>query len=141
MKASVSATTHGSPESPGSNPALTFAPRPYCDISSGFTPTLNCSDFSDHTLISDTLLLPLSRPLLPLLHPLPLLRAVAVSPLDSVSSSPLTPDTLLYAGAAVALGGLGYYFFASDPSVKGKARELEGKAKELEGKAKGKVSP
>lgn len=42
--------------------------------------------------------------------------------------------TLLYGGAAVALAGLGYYFFMTDSTVQGQAK---GMANEAEGRAKG----
>ena len=52
----------------------------------------------------------------------------------------LMKDTFLLVGIAGAAIGLGYYFFASDPSAQAKAKEMEARAKGLTAEARGKVS-
>lgn len=55
----------------------------------------------------------------------------------------LTSDTLLYASGAVALAGLGYYFFSgtsAEAKAKGYAKQAEGQARGMANEAEGKVS-
>ncbi len=79
-------------------------------------------------------------------HLSPLISRIFAS--DASTDSDSAVATLLYGGAAVALAGLGYYFFMTDSSVQGQAKGMakdaqgraQGMASEVEGRTKGMVN-
>lgn len=64
--------------------------------------------------------------------------------ISSVPHANICVGGLLFAGGAVALAGLGYYFYSNSSTAQSKVHQAEGKAKGLldqaEGKTKGLIN-